>query len=192
MPSSRQQKAARTSAARTSTARTSATYFGSADLGGARNIDLSAHKDPETPFVRKSEDNVSLTPEERTERRHKSRAERATRYREKHPNVPVVEHLDAKILYSLESNLFQLEMNSWHGTSACGTTHCRAGSAIHLAGDRGYALEQELGDPQSAGRAIYLASTGRVPQFFTTNDLALDDIKRCAAEDPLPDAQATP
>lgn len=69
---------------------------------------------------------------------------------------------------------------------ACGTTHCRAGSSIHLAGAAGYALEKRLGSAEEAGRAIYLASTGRVPYFFASNERALADIRRCAEEDLLP------
>jgi hypothetical protein len=37
--------------------------------------------------------------------------------------------------------------------------------------------------PAVAGRMIYLASTGRSPHFYATNARALEDIRRCAAED---------
>jgi hypothetical protein len=67
-------------------------------------------------------------------------------------------------------------MSSWH---SCETTHCRAGWAIHLAGEAGYALEREF-DSLRAGRMIYLASTGRAPHFFGTNEATLADLKRCA------------
>ena len=112
-------------------------------------------------------------------------ADRARAYRERRPDVPVVEHLDAKILAAVEAGGV-LDMGSWHGPEAsdgtvCGTTHCRAGWAIHLAGERGYALEQKYG-PEHAGAMIYRASTGRVPYFFTSNNNALEDIKRLAAE----------
>ena len=70
-------------------------------------------------------------------------------------------------------------MGSWH---ACDTTHCRAGWAIHLAGKAGYDLEKKTRDPAVAGRMIYQASTGRAPHFYATNQSALEDIKRCAAE----------
>jgi hypothetical protein len=85
--------------------------------------------------------------------------------------------LDRKILEAIDRG-GSLKMNGWHGT--CDTTHCRAGWAIHLAGEAGYALEKEIG-AHMAGRAIYLASTGRVPHFFATDERALEDIRRCAA-----------
>jgi hypothetical protein len=53
---------------------------------------------------------------------------------------------------------------------------------VHLAGAAGYALEKERGW-RAAGRAIYLASTGRYPYFFATNERALEDMRRCAEED---------
>jgi len=78
-----------------------------------------------------------------------------------------------------------LEMGAWH---TCDTMHCRAGLAIHLAGPAGYALEEKLGSAEHAGRAIYRASTGRSPYFFATNKRALEDIRRCAAEDAATEA----
>jgi hypothetical protein len=71
-------------------------------------------------------------------------------------------------------------MGSWH---SCGTTHCRAGWAIHLGGDKGYALEKKVG-PRTAGAMIYRASRpGKpAPWFFARTDDALADIRKCAAE----------
>jgi hypothetical protein len=103
----------------------------------------------------------------------------AKRYSERHPDVPVVENLDAKVLAAVEASGNALEMGSWH---TCETTHCRGGWAVHLAGEAGYALERKLGDPALAARAIYRASTGRVPHFYATNEWALENIRRCAAE----------
>src|SRR6185437_12847560 len=171
-----------------------------ADLRGARDVpaSLADHKDPETPFVRRttSGDRPELSREERDARRRMRRAERMAAYRAEHPEVPVVEHLDAQILRGIETKALVLDMGRWHGEYAngdeleggetpemCGTTHCRAGSAIHLAGAAGYALEKRLGSAEDAGRAIYLASTGRAPYFYASNDAALADIRRCAAED---------
>jgi hypothetical protein len=103
--------------------------------------------------------------------------------------VPVVENLDSKMLAAIEAKEIVLNMLDWHGQTAefalkepCGTTHCRAGSAIHLAGAAGYALEAQY-DSQTAGRMIYRASTGRSPNFFASDERALEDIRRCAAED---------
>jgi hypothetical protein len=145
-----------------------------ADLGGAyldgaylRGVKwFLDHKDPEIPYKRKP----TRTP-----------AQRVAEYRALHPEVPVVPQLDAKILAILESGEGKLDMDSWH---SCETTHCRAGWAIHLAGTAGYALEKELEeDSAKAGRAIYLASTGRSPHFYATKERALEDIRRCAEED---------
>src|SRR5690349_13917122 len=74
--------------------------------------------------------------------------------RAKHPTVPVVENLDAKILERISGGC-ALDMSQWH---TCETTHCRAGWAITLAGERGVELERRVG-PFVAGRLIYLVST---------------------------------
>lgn len=108
-----------------------------------------------------------------------ARAERAARYRTLHPEVPVVERLDARILSAITAEGGTLDMSAWHNTS-CKTTHCRAGWAITLAGKEGIELEKRHG-PERAGTMIYRASTGRVPYFFDSTDRALADIKACAA-----------
>jgi hypothetical protein len=134
-------------------------------LARALNVpDGTEKKDPPEPYVR------AVKP--------KDYVERALRYRKSHPSVPVVPNLDAKILAVIESGKGQLEMSNWH---TCETTHCRAGWAITFAGPDGKALENKHG-PATAGRMIYLASTGRAPHFFATNDRAMEDIKACAAE----------
>ncbi len=63
----------------------------------------------------------------------------------------------------------------------CGTTHCRAGWAIKHAGKEGFDLERKLG-PAVAGGRIYLVSTGRLPNFFATDENALADIRKHAEE----------
>ncbi len=131
-----------------------------ANLAGARNVpaDIPAGSEPY--------------------KRLESDAARAARFRERHPDVPVIEHLDRKILERITTGGGVLQMSSWH---TCETTHCRAGWAIHLAGEAGYKLEREHG-AQRAGAMIYRASTGRVPHFFATTERALEDLKQCAAE----------
>lgn len=100
-----------------------------------------------------------------------------------------MKNLDAKILVAISNGkprlgvnyppyLPSLEMSRWH---ACKTTHCRAGWAIALAGRRGYALERKRG-PSVAGALIYHASTGRIPEFYASNEDALADIQKCAKE----------
>lgn len=111
--------------------------------------------------------------------------------REHSLGVPVVKDLDAEILKAVEAG-GTLDMSDWHGdmypkltgderlrAEICGTTHCRAGWAIHLAGEAGIALESAVG-AESAGACIYLASTGSIPDFFATNDEAMEDMRRCA------------
>jgi hypothetical protein len=89
--------------------------------------------------------------------------------------VPIVEDLDRK-MYEATRNGENFDMCSWH----CGTTHCRAGWAITLAGEAGSKLEEAVGSA-AAGRYIYEASTGRpAPDFYATTMDALADIARCA------------
>ncbi len=99
------------------------------------------------------------------------------------PAAPIVPDIDVRILAAIEAG-GSLEMGSWH---TCETTHCRAGWAIHLAGEAGYALEAQTSS-YLAGRLIYEASRPGVPcpDFFATNDEAFEDIRRCAtaANDP--------
>ena len=145
-------------------------YLTGANLTGANLADAYL----EEPRLRKQ------TRAEWLANRASTDAQRASRYRDAHPDVPVVAHLDAKILHAIEHRGGSLEMSQWH---TCATTHCRAGWAITLAGDPGRALEARLG-PSRAGAAIYRASTGRVPWFYATNEAALADIRVCAAADP--------
>ena len=139
-------------------------YLAGAYLADARNLPSGIDQaDPPEPYVRKPSAEVY--------------AERAARFRERNPDVPVIPDIDARILALVEANPSALDMGSWH---SCETTHCRAGWAVHLAGEAGYALEKQYG-PERAGRMIYLASTGRVPHFYATNERALEDIRECAA-----------
>lgn len=135
-----------------------------ANLARAKNVPSGIEKtDPPEPYERKP-----------AAERY---AERAARFRERNPTVPVIPEIDARILAAIEAG-GALEMGSWH---TCETTHCRAGWAIHLAGEAGYALERQT-NAEHAGRMIYLASTGRVPHFYASNERALEDIRACAAE----------
>ena len=112
-----------------------------------------------------------------SERQTKKYATRMQQYRAKYPGVPVIDNLDAKIAQIVDGGSGTLEMHQWH---ACSTTHCRAGWAITLAGESGKALEQTYG-PHRAGVILYAVSTGRIPSFYTSNDNAIADIRRCAA-----------
>ena len=102
----------------------------------------------------------------------------ATEYRARHPDIPVVERLDLRMLEILDRGDGKLDMGAWH---TCETTHCRAGWTTKLAGEAGAALEARVG-PKRAGEMIYLASCGYAPHFFATTDRALDDLRKRAAE----------
>ena len=98
-------------------------------------------------------------------------------------DVPIIDCIDAKILAAIELG-GTLNMDIWHGKDgACGTTHCRAGWATHLAGEQGKELEKEFG-PQRAAAMIYRASGPGVPApwFFASNEAARVDIRKCAEE----------
>ena len=106
--------------------------------------------------------------------------------------VPIVPNLDAQVLAAVDGATARghLDMDSWHGGApigalaaldACGTTHCRAGWAIVLAGEPGFDLERKIG-PSAAGALIYHASVGYVPDFLAGNELAMADIRARAAQ----------
>jgi hypothetical protein len=92
-----------------------------------------------------------------------------------------IEHIH-RLVYEAASKPDALDMSSWHATDACGTTHCRAGWVVHLAGDAGRALEWAMGTPAAAAM-IYMASDPtleKVPDFYCSNEAALEDMKRLA------------
>lgn len=92
--------------------------------------------------------------------------------------VPLVENIDARILAACSADGCSLKMNDWH---TCETTHCRAGWAIHLAGESGYALERAVG-PSTAGALIYARSRPDqpIPDFYASDNSAMADLQKCA------------
>ena len=93
--------------------------------------------------------------------------------------IPVVKQLHRKMLKVIESGKGVLDMGDWH---TCKTTHCRAGWAITLAGKRGLELEKQCGS-SLAGALITIASSPKldsVPNFYDTNDGALESIRAAA------------
>jgi uncharacterized protein YjbI with pentapeptide repeats len=92
------------------------------------------------------------------------------------PGAPVIPNLHRRMA-EVCAQPDALNMSTWH---TCATTHCRAGWAIHMAGEAGAVLERAHG-PCAAGALIYQASTGTVPDFNASNEAALEDIKRLAA-----------
>jgi len=96
--------------------------------------------------------------------------------------IPKIERLHSKILAAIESG-GSLEMCTWH---TCETTHCRAGWAIQIAGEFGRGLEWALGS-SAAGALLFAVAypDQKVPDFYASNDYAMADIRRCAAEENL-------
>ena len=71
-------------------------------------------------------------------------------------------------------------MSMWH----CGTTHCRAGWVVTLAGDEGKALEAFY-NTELAAMLIYRESGSPInpARFYDSNDDALADMKRLAEQE---------
>ena len=93
--------------------------------------------------------------------------------------VPKIENLDGKILDAIGKEGCSLNMRDWH---TCETTHCRAGWAIHLAGESGRVMEGLLGS-STAGALLYARAYPemKIPDFTASNEDALADIKARAA-----------
>jgi hypothetical protein len=80
-------------------------------------------------------------------------------------------------------------MDNWH---SCNTTHCRGGWVIALAGEPGKRLEDQTSS-EFAAMAIYSKSSPikvSPVRFYESNEVAMADIRRCAAEEAA--ATATP
>ena len=94
--------------------------------------------------------------------------------------APVIPEIH-RAVYAAASQPGALDMGRWH----CGTTHCRAGWVVTIAGQEGLDLEAKIGTP-AAAMAIYMASdpdrwkTERLPDFYCGNATALADMKRMA------------
>ncbi len=91
------------------------------------------------------------------------------------------------------TNKGELKMDTWHEDNDkdsegayCGTTHCRAGWVIALAGKEGVALESVFGT-ENAAMQIYKKSSPEIrvspTRFYQNNESAMSDIERCAAEE---------
>ena len=105
--------------------------------------------------------------------------------------APVIADIHAKV-YAAASKPGALDMGKWH----CGTSHCRAGWVVTLAGKDGADLEAKIGTP-AAAMAIYMASdperwkTERLPNFYCDNETALADMARMASVDRVADLTDT-
>lgn len=94
--------------------------------------------------------------------------------------VPVIENIHSKVMEAITKNPNEFDMSSWH--TECGTTHCRAGWVITLAGEEGKALEA-FHDTPLAALLIYHASSSipiSMPRFYENSETAMADIIRCA------------
>lgn len=93
------------------------------------------------------------------------------------PPVPRIENIHVKI-WEAVSQPKALDMGKWH---SCGTTHCRGGWVVHLAGEAGYALEK-FHNTALAAQLIYLQSGYDINpcRFYDSNADALADMKRLA------------
>ena len=83
-----------------------------------------------------------------------------------------------KAIYAAVSQPDALNMEDWH---SCDTTHCRAGWAVHLAGEAGYKLERET-SPVFAAMMIYKASGYEISpcRFFDKAPAAMEDMRKLA------------
>ena len=79
-----------------------------------------------------------------------------------------------------------LTMERWHNESGqCGTSHCIAGWAVHLAGREGYELEGKVNQP-AAGNILLGIEASKL--FFLDNDAARSALHKVLADagEPLP------
>jgi hypothetical protein len=99
---------------------------------------------------------------------------------------PFVENIHQRVYKAIIENPKSFNMGSWHGQNSCGTTHCRAGWVIELAGEQGYALQKQT-SPTFAALQIYKASCPELPvspyRFHESNKLALANIKEYAEKE---------
>lgn len=96
--------------------------------------------------------------------------------------IPVVPNIHTALFEVVTTTPKSLDMDHWH---SCDTTHCRGGWVVTLAGEAGKALEK-LTTTEFAAMQIYKASSLiRVSpvRFHESNEVAMADIKRCAAEE---------
>ena len=94
--------------------------------------------------------------------------------------IPKIDNIHQKVFESASKTECSLDMGQWH---TCETTHCRAGWVVFLAGEEGRKLEAHLGTPLAAAKIYRKSSKIDVHwplRFFESNELAMDDMRRCA------------
>lgn len=100
-------------------------------------------------------------------------------------DAPIIPNIHRTLYDAVINNASHFDMETWHAEGECGTTHCRAGWTVILAGERGEALEKELGTGVAAA-LIYAASDPeleRIPNWMSDNETALDDMRRLAEKE---------
>jgi hypothetical protein len=97
--------------------------------------------------------------------------------------VPRIENIHQKV-YAAVTQPKAFDMGNWHGQTTCGTTHCRGGWVVMLAGEAGKALE-DFHNPELAAMLIYYESGYHInpARFYDSNEVALADMKRLAEEE---------
>jgi len=107
----------------------------------------------------------------------REKAVKALRSLEDCPPIPAISNIH-RTIYAAASQPEALYMAVWH---ACENTHCRAGWAVHLAGEAGRKLERFY-NTELAAILIYRASGYEInpARFYETSELALADMKRLA------------
>jgi hypothetical protein len=103
------------------------------------------------------------------------------------PPIPRIENIHQR-MFEAVSQPCALDMSSWH---RCGTTHCRAGWVVTLAGDAGKKLEA-FHNTELAAMLIYRESGYHInpARFYDTGKAALEDMKRLAETPAAAEPQA--
>lgn len=92
--------------------------------------------------------------------------------------IPVIDDIH-KVVYEAVNKPNALDMSEWH--DECGTTHCRAGWVVVLAGKAGLALEKQVGTGKAA-ELIYRRSddSDYDLDFNASNEDALEQMRLLA------------
>ena len=106
------------------------------------------------------------------------------------PDVPIIPNIHQTLLAAVTASGCKLNMSKWH---SCETSHCRAGWIVTLAGPKGKELEDKKGTARAA-TMIYRASDPgfRTPHWYASDEHAMADIVKCAADEAAKAARADP
>jgi len=94
--------------------------------------------------------------------------------------VPKIENIHQKVWEAVQVE-GALNMQTWHQDGFCGTTHCRAGHVIVLAGEEGRKFEEATSHAFAAMQIYKASSQISVPntRFFQDETEAMADIEQC-------------